>query len=88
MEKFAQIEYVRPDLEQAVETVKRYAAVMKAAKTYDEFYDAYMAYIKLDMDIDTARNIAHIRNTINMLDDYYEKEMAYFNVQLPRYQIT
>lgn len=87
MKKFSELEYVRPDMEKAGETVKACVKAMKTAASYAEFRDAYMEYVKLDTELATAKSIAHIRNTVNLMDEYYEKEMAYFNAEMPKYQL-
>ena len=87
MKKFSELEYVRPDMEKAGETVKACVKAMKTAASYAEFRGAYMEYVKLDTELATAKSIAHIRNTVNLMDEYYEKEMAYFNAEMPKYQL-
>jgi len=62
-------------------------AVLKEAKNYEEFRNAYMDYVEADTELETSKTVAHIRNTINLLDEFYEAEMVYFNSQMPKYEI-
>lgn len=87
MKKFAELQYVRPDMEKMFARVSGDIAVLKGAKNYEEFRNAYMDYVEADMELETSKTIAHIRNTINLLDEFYEAEMVYFNSQMPKYEI-
>lgn len=87
MKKFAELQYVRPDMEKIFARVSGDIAVLKEAKNYEEFRNAYMDYVEADTELETSKTIAHIRNTINLLDEFYEAEMVYFNSQTPKYEI-
>lgn len=87
MEKFADLQYVRPDMEKVFARVSVDIAALKEAKSYEEFKNAYMDFVEADTELETAKTVAHIRNTINLLDSFYEGEMAYFNSQMPKYGI-
>ena len=87
MEKFADLQYVRPDMEKVFARVSGDIAALKEAKSYGEFKNAYMDFVEADTELETAKTVAHIRNTINLLDSFYEGEMAYFNSQMPKYGI-
>lgn len=87
MEKFAELKYVRPDMDAVMARVKADIEGLKEAKTYEEFKNAYMDYVQADIELSTSHQIAHIRNTINMLDEFYAAEKAFFNAQLPKYGI-
>ena len=87
MKKFAELQYVRPDMEKIFARVSGDIAVLKGAKNYEEFRNAYMDYVEADTELETSKTVAHIRNTINLLDEFYEAEMVYFNSQMPKYEI-
>ena len=87
MKKFAELQYVRPDMEKIFARVSGDIAVLKEAKNYEEFRNAYMDYVEADTELETSKTVAHIRNTINLLDEFYEAEMVYFNSQIPKYEI-
>ena len=87
MKKFAELQYVRPDMEKIFSRVSGEITVLKEAKNYEEFRNAYMDYVEADTELETSKTVAHIRNTINLLDEFYEAEMVYFNSQMPKYEI-
>lgn len=87
MKKFAELQYVRPDMEKIFARVSGDIAVLKEAKNYEEFRNAYVDYVEADTELETSKTVAHIRNTINLLDEFYEAEMVYFNSQMPKYEI-
>ena len=87
MKKFAELQYVRPDMEKIFARVSGDIAVLKEAKSYEEFRNAYMDYVEADTELETSKTVAHVRNTINLLDEFYEAEMVYFNSQMPKYEI-
>ena len=87
MKKFAELQYVRPDMEKIFARVSGDIAVLKEAKNYEEFRNAYMDYVEADTELETSKTVAHIRNTINLLDEFYEAEMVYFNSQMTKYEI-
>ena len=87
MKKFAELQYVRPDMGKVFARVSGDIAVLKEAKNYEEFRNAYMDYVEADTELETSKTVAHIRNTINLLDEFYEAEMVYFNSQMPKYEI-
>ena len=87
MKKVAELQYVRPDMEKSFARVSGDIAVLKEAKNYEEFRNAYMDYVEADTELETSKTVAHIRNTINLLDEFYEAEMVYFNSQMPKYEI-
>lgn len=87
MKKFAELQYVRPDMEKIFARVSGDIAVLKGAKNYEEFRNAYMDYVEADTELETSKTVAHIRNTINLLDEFYKAEMVYFNSQMPKYEI-
>ena len=88
MVKFADLQYVRPDMDAVMARVKADIEVLKNAKNYEEFRNAYMDYVQADIELSTSQKVVHVRNTINMLDEYYAAENAFFNAQMPKYGIV
>ena len=88
MVKFADIPYVRPDMDAVLDSVKAAIQGLKTAKTYEEFRSAYMDYVQTDTELITSQQLVYLRHTINMLDEYYTAENAFFNTQMPRYSIA
>ena len=54
MKKFAELQYVRPDMEKIFARVSGDIAVLKEAKNYEEFRNAYMDYVCLLYTSDAA----------------------------------
>ena len=46
MEKFADLQYVRPDMEKVFARVSGDIAALKEAKSYEEFKNAYMDFVR------------------------------------------
>ena len=88
MVKFADLQYVRPDMDAVMARVKADIETLKNAKTYEEFRNAYMDYVQTDIELSTSQKVVHVRNTINMLDEYYAAENAFFNANMPKYGIV
>ena len=85
MKKFAELQYVPSGHGKKIfARVSGDIAVLKEAKNYEEFRNAYMDYVEADTELETSKTVAHIRNTINLLDEFYEAEMVYFNSQMPK----
>ena len=57
MVKFADLPYVRPDMDAALDSVKAAIQDLKAAKTYEEFRSAYMDYVQTDMELATSQQL-------------------------------
>ena len=87
MEKFSELQYVRPDMEKVLGDMRAVTEALKNAADFGEFKAAYMDYVNTDIQVSTARQLAHIRNTINMMDEFYEAEMGYFHAWMPKYEI-
>ena len=71
MVKFADLPYVRPDMDAVLDSVKAAIQGLKTAKTYEEFRSAYMDYVQTDTELITSQQLVYLRHTINMLDEYY-----------------
>ena len=52
MKKFAELQYVRPDMEKIFARVSGDIAVLKEAKNYEEFRNAYMDYVEADTELE------------------------------------
>ena len=66
MEKFADLQYVRPDMEKVFARVSGDIAALKEAKSYGGFKNAYRDWVVPDTQLETVKTVAHIRNTINL----------------------
>lgn len=87
MQKFSELPYRRPDMEAVKEALKRCAEEMKAAGTYEEMRDLFLAQKEAEPEWQTMSTIAHIRNTVDTRDAFYEGEMKYFYEEQPQIQL-
>ena len=62
MEKFSELQYVRPDMEKVLGDMRAVTEALKNAADFGEFKAAYMDYVNTDIQVSTARQLAHIRN--------------------------
>lgn len=83
MEKFANIPYVRPDLEAYKAALPAYVESIRNATSWEDLKAKWLEQSAKKLEIMTMRSIASIRNTVNTLDPYYEAEMRYFHTNMP-----
>lgn len=88
MDKFKDLEYVRPDLKKAKKDYLKYYNQFKKAKTFEEADSAFLTFQKEMEKMSTQGTIAHIRNTMNMKDEFYDGEIKYFNRESPKLMLT
>ena len=84
MEKFSELQYVRPDADAIKAHKKEYIAQLKSAETYEQMRDLFLAEADADLGWETMQTIAHIRNTVDTNDAFYENEMQFFNAEEPQ----
>ena len=84
MEKFSELQYVRPDADAIKAHKKEYIAQLKSAETYEQMRDLFLAEADADLGWETMQTIAHIRNTVDTNDAFYESEMQFFNAEEPQ----
>ena len=77
--KFSEMKYERPDAEQLKTELNGLTEKLKAAKSYDEAKELFLAHEKLNKHISTYANLAHIRHTIDTRDAFYDGEMKFWN---------
>lgn len=87
MEKFSELQYVRPNAEEIKAHKKEYIAQLKNAETYEQMRDLFLAEADADLDWQTMATVAHIRNTVDTNDAFYEKEMQFFNAEDPQIEL-
>jgi M3 family oligoendopeptidase len=81
--KFNEYPYEHIVLEDAQKEIAAIKEQMKAAKTAQEFMDAFKAYDAWERKVHTNETICSIRHTIDTHDEFYTKENDYFNEILP-----
>lgn len=77
--KFSQMKYERPDAERLKAELNGLTEKLKAAKSYTEAKELFLAEEKLNKHISTLANLAHIRHTIDTRDAFYDGEMKFWN---------
>ena len=83
MQRFSEIQYVRPDLAAYREELLAHVEKVKNAKSWEELKAEWLAHSVKSMEIMTMRSVASIRNTVDTTDAFYDGEMRYFHAELP-----
>ena len=76
MEKFKDLEYVRPNFKEIRKQLKEKTKELKNAKTYKEARKVYFEVEEIMGHVSTQGTIVSIRNTIDKTDKFYENEDA------------
>ncbi|MBO5198519.1 MAG: M3 family oligoendopeptidase [Lachnospiraceae bacterium] len=84
MQKFADMEYKRPDVEAFRKYLNDYIENLKAAPDYETAKKLFLAQKEKMAELSTMRSIAYIRNTVNTADEFYDGEITYFNSEMPK----
>ncbi len=84
MQKFAELQYERPDFDQLEIMVKEYIEGLKNAKSYEELRNLYLEHAQKEGEVGTMITIASIRNTVNTKDEFYDGEMTYIHQRMPK----
>lgn len=83
--KFSELEYVRPDFDEAKENLKSY---IKKIREADSFTAALSAYTESEKEIDHLMmmyTLVYVRHTLDTSDKFYEEEHEVFNSQFPTF---
>ena len=84
MEKFKDLPYERPDLEQLKKEMEACITAFAEASDFDTAHAAFLRRAEIVSRVETMYCIAYIRNTVNMKDEFYDGEIAFFNEALPQ----
>lgn len=79
MEKFSELEYVRPDIKAEKKEMKLYLKNFKKAVSFEEAEKALLAFESKIKTLFTTKTIANIRNDIDTSNEFYEGEVKYLN---------
>lgn len=82
MDKFQNLPYARPDMEQVKAAYLTLTQQLNEAQDYAQAKEAYFALQDVGMHLSTTFSIAHVRNTINTADDYYGGEVAWLKQEM------
>ncbi len=83
MEKFSDLAYTRPDIEQFKKDYAAKTQAFKEAKTYEEAKKLYFEIESMMKDLSTTHTLASVRNTMDTTDEFYDKEMDFLNEAIP-----
>ncbi|QSX04832.1 M3 family oligoendopeptidase [Sedimentibacter sp. zth1] len=84
MNKFNQINYIRPNIKELKIDFNYLIKDLKKAKSYDRFKQIYLDSQESVLDFITSYMLSSIRNNIDTTDKFYEDEMKFFNNTLPK----
>ena len=87
MQKFSEIEYVRPDAEAIKAQYESFIKRAKKVKSGNELCALYEEIDRAQRDFETMYVVASIRNTMDMSDKFYEDEMNYWAEEVAKFQI-
>ena len=76
MKTFKEFEYIRPDFEQEKAAIKKYAADIANAKSYEELRKVYIEREEESKKFNVMSDVAYIRNSIDTNDKFYADEMS------------
>ena len=79
MQKFSDIQYVRPDMDAIRARMSEQVGRLEQATDYAQARAAYLAYEQTGRELETMASLASIRNTLDITDEFYEGEVNYIN---------
>ncbi|MBQ4426867.1 MAG: M3 family oligoendopeptidase [Oscillospiraceae bacterium] len=81
--KFSEMQYTRPDLDEAGAKLSSLAEKLSGAESYDEAKAIFLEKEELLRHIDTLSNLVSIRHSIDTRDEFYDKEQDFWNAKAP-----
>ena len=88
MEKFSELTYVRPSLEETQKQLQEQLEHFLSAATYDEAKEAFLKRQEINNEFRTMNVIASIRTDMNTADEFYAGESAFFHAANPELAVT
>ena len=87
MEKFCEMQYVRPDGEALLQKIREATMQLRDSGDFETAKTIFGSVQEEATHFETMSSLAYVRNTINTKDAFYEKEMEYlFGIQ-PRLNV-
>ena len=87
MEKFCEMQYVRPDGEALIQKIREATMQLRGSGDFETAKTIFWSVQEEATHFETMSSLAYVRNTINTKDAFYEKEMEYlFGIQ-PRLNV-
>ncbi len=84
MQKFSELPYERPNIDEAIAESERLLEAFKNAKTFEEAKEIFWEHQTYNTHLATLGSLVYVRNTIDMTDAFYDAEMNYLNENEPR----
>lgn len=82
MEKFCEMQYVRPDGEALLQKIREATMQLRDSGDFETAKTIFWSVQEKATHFETMSSLAYVRNTINTKDAFYEKEMEYlFGIQ-------
>ncbi len=88
MEKFSEIIYTRPDVDQYLDYLDKLALNIAEAKDYAHLHQLFLTFVQKHQHVSTMMALAEIRNSINMSDEFYDGEVSYYNTVGPKIDLA
>lgn len=87
MEKFCNMQYVRPDGEALIRDIREATNGLKDSKVYETARNIFWKIQEDTTHFETMSSLASVRNTIDTTDEFYEKEMEYLFGMQPKIDV-
>ena len=84
MQKFNNLVYTRPDMEEHKSQLRAITRRIEAAACAEDVIAAIEDYTQLQSGLRTMNTLAHIRHSIDTSDGFYEGEQKFFDEALPK----
>ncbi len=88
MNKFKDLQYVRPSFEETEKDLCDALKQFREASDYEAAKNALLKKQSLSNHFRTMASIAHIRHDINMADPFYDEEIQYLNSITPKLSVV
>lgn len=84
MQKFKDLPYERPDVNQVMQKLQGCIEKFANAADFEQAHAAFLERAQILSRVETMYTVAYIRNTVNMKDEFYDGEIAFFNETIPQ----
>ena len=81
--KFSELEYTRPDFEDAKTQLAAWKERVENAASAQDVFDVMSELEKASDRLSTQFTLVYVRHTIDTTDEFYDKEQEYLNEKLP-----
>ena len=88
MEKFKDLEYIRPNFEDTEKDIYAALKEFNEASDYDAAKESLFKKQEISREFMTMSSIAHIRHDVDMADPFYDEEIQYLNSVSPKLAVV